>query len=304
MVQEKLKKTEYIDGTVYDEAYFEHGGHGSPYQGYTGSLLDHPGFKEYASLIVRTFRPQRVLEVGCATGIIVNNLRNLGIDVTGIDISEYATRNAVCDSVLRASAADLPFADDSFDVVFGCHCIEHIPPFLLDRTIEEQARVSRRWVFHVMPIWNMGPYQWTLEDRQGLHESDITDLNLENIVWWVNKFVGSGKLRYRPDVRLEGFSELWQGDYNHCQVCFEKESTAAAIAQAEKEAAAAAAAEAEAASARAAAEAAAAVAQAIAQATAAATESTVTESPFEPPRRRILPLRIVGKVLRSLGLRK
>jgi SAM-dependent methyltransferase len=287
MVQEKLKKSEYIDGTVYDEAYFEHGGHGSPYQGYTGSLLEHPGFKEYASLIAGTFAPQRVLEVGCATGIIVRNLRNLGIDVTGIDISDYATRNSVSDSVMRAPATDLPFADDSFDVVFGCHCIEHIPPFLLDRAIDEQARVSRRWVFHVMPIWKQGPYQWTLDEREELHRSDITDLNLEDVVWWVNKFVGSGQLRYRPDVRLEGFSELWQGDYNFCQVCFEKESTAREMALAANRA-------------RDAEVARAAEATAIAEAARAADDAFATSV----SRRRMLPLRAAGKLLRVLGLRK
>jgi SAM-dependent methyltransferase len=224
MVLDKVNSREYIDGTVYDEAYYEHGGHGSPYFSYNKGLLDHPGFKEYARLIAKVFKPERVLEVGCATGIILRNLRALGIEAIGIDISEYATKNAVCkDSVLQATAADLPFADNSFDLVFGCHCIEHVPPSLLEKAIAEQARVSSRWVFHVMPIWKLGPYQWTYEERTELLQSDITDLNLEDPVWWINKFTGGGQLRYRPDVRLRGTTKLWQGDYNFCQVCFEKE---------------------------------------------------------------------------------
>jgi len=223
MVQDKIHSREYIDGSVYDEAYYEHGGHGSPYQSYTKSLLEHPGFKEYARLIVKVFQPLRVLEVGCATGIIMRQLQERGVNVTGIDISEYATKNAVCDGVLQASAADLPFADSSFDLVFGCHCIEHIPPFLLEQTVSEQARVSSRWVFHAMPIWKLGPYQWTHEERAAMLQSDITDLNLEDSVWWINKFTAGGELRYRPDVRLRGATKLWQADFNFCQLCFEKE---------------------------------------------------------------------------------
>jgi len=223
MTMDKIHSREYIDGTVYDEAYYEHGGHGSPYFSYNKGLLDHPGFKEYARLIVYVFKPNTVLEVGCATGIILRNLRALGVESIGIDISEYATKNAVCDDVLQASAADLPFADNSFDLVFGCHCIEHIPPFLLDKAVSEQARVSSRWVFHVMPIWKLGPYQWTYQDRDELLLSDITDLNLEDSVWWINKFTAEGQLRYRPDVRLRGTTKLWRGDYNFCQLCFEKE---------------------------------------------------------------------------------
>jgi SAM-dependent methyltransferase len=223
LVQDKVHSREYIDGTVYDEAYYEHGGHGSPYQGYTKSLLEHPGFKEYARLIVKGFQPQRVLEVGCATGIILKHLHDLGVDASGIDISEYATKKAVTGDVLQASAADLPFADNSFDLVFGCHCIEHIPPFLIDKSVSEQARVSSRWVFHVMPIWKLGPYQWSHEERNEMLQSDITDLNLEDSVWWINKFTAGSQLRYRPDIRLRGTTKLWQGDYNYCQLCFEKD---------------------------------------------------------------------------------
>lgn len=224
MIQEQGYRREYIDGSVYDEDYYERGGHGSLYHGYTKSLLEHPGFKEFARLIAKVFQPEKVLEVGCATGIIVNHLRNLGIAATGIDISDYATKNAVCDGVLRASATHLPFADDSFDLVFGCHCIEHIPPFLLDKAVAEQARVSRRWVFHVMPIWKLGPYQWTPQEREELlNRTNNTDLNLEDVVWWASKFMASGRLRYRPDVRLRGVTKLWRDDYNFCQVCFEKD---------------------------------------------------------------------------------
>jgi SAM-dependent methyltransferase len=223
MAQDKVHSQEYIDGTVYDEAYYEHGGHGSPYFSYNKGLLDHPGFREYARLIVKVFRPESVLEIGCATGIILRNLRALGVEAIGIDISKYATKNAVFDDVLQATAADLPFADNSFDLVFGCHCIEHIPPFLLEKAMDEQARVSSRWVFHVMPIWKLGPYQWTYEERDELMQTDTTDLNLEDSVWWINKFTSSGRLRYRPDVRLRGLTKLWKGDYNFCQLCFEKE---------------------------------------------------------------------------------
>jgi SAM-dependent methyltransferase len=229
VADDKIFRREYIDGTVYDEAYYQHGGHGSPYFDYNGGLLEHPGFKEYALLIAKVFKPDRVLEVGCATGIVVRNLHQLGIDAVGLDISEYATKHAVAEGVIQASAADIPFADDSFDLVYGCHCIEHIPPFLIPRAIAEQARVSSKWVFHVMPIWKLGPYQWTYEERDQLMQTDTTDLNLEDSVWWIGKFTDAGLLRYRPDIRLRGTTKLWRGDYNHCQLLFEKEPLAESI---------------------------------------------------------------------------
>ena len=74
-------------------------------------------------------RTQRVLELGCGAGQWTAELRDQGVNATGIDVSEaqlkharaaVAAEGAVPPYVLGDAQA-LPFADASFDVVFCDH---------------------------------------------------------------------------------------------------------------------------------------------------------------------------------------
>ena len=106
------------------------------------------------------FRPARALEVGCATGIVVHHLNALGCDAHGIDVSEWAVAHREHPNVVLAGAEDLPYEDDSFDLVFSVHALEHIPPELEEAAMSELTRVSRPAAlqFHLLPIVGRGPH--------------------------------------------------------------------------------------------------------------------------------------------------
>lgn len=86
--------------------------------------------------------PARVLEVGCGEGELAERLvREAGAVVTAIDQSPRMVELARARGV-NASAADvqdLPFEDESFDVVVAAHMLYHVPD--LDRGLEGLARV-------------------------------------------------------------------------------------------------------------------------------------------------------------------
>jgi ubiquinone biosynthesis O-methyltransferase len=76
-----------------------------------------------------------VLEVGCGRGDFAISLAQRGGRVTAVDFSETAIHIAR-QKALRfgqdvnfdvANATSLPFADESFDQVFSCECLEHVP---------------------------------------------------------------------------------------------------------------------------------------------------------------------------------
>lgn len=76
-----------------------------------------------------------VLDVGTGPGIAAFHLAELGHDVTGIDLSEEMLRNAR-DNATRLNlpvkfrqgdAENLPFADESFDVVVNRHVLWTLP---------------------------------------------------------------------------------------------------------------------------------------------------------------------------------
>ena len=46
--------------------------------------------KRLASQIKEKYHPQTVLDAGCAMGMLVAALRDLGVEAYGVDLSEYA----------------------------------------------------------------------------------------------------------------------------------------------------------------------------------------------------------------------
>ncbi|MGH9742693.1 MAG: class I SAM-dependent methyltransferase [Candidatus Acidiferrum sp.] len=94
---------------------------------------------------------QRILEVACGRGGFSNELARAGARVTGCDFSFVAVQ--VADAKLRAAderassgfvqgdGQNLPFADNSFDVVISCETIEHLPD--ASKGLREMLRVGK-----------------------------------------------------------------------------------------------------------------------------------------------------------------
>lgn len=89
----------------------------------------------------------RVLDVGCAKGFLVNDLIEAlpGLEVYGLDISEYALMNCHENVVGRlhlGSADSLPFPDGSFDAVISLDCVHNLPRERAKVALQEIQRLS------------------------------------------------------------------------------------------------------------------------------------------------------------------
>ncbi|GAB3959798.1 hypothetical protein GCM10029978_007590 [Actinoallomurus acanthiterrae] len=91
----------------------------------------------------------RVLDVGCGTGALTRALAaRVGPvgEATGLDASEpmiaYARRHAPGSYVL-GQAQDLPFDDDTFDVVTSAYAVHHVPAAARATAFSEMFRVLR-----------------------------------------------------------------------------------------------------------------------------------------------------------------
>lgn len=99
---------------------------------------------------------ERVLEVGVGTGINLS-LYPQNCSVTGIDFSgsmlelarERAARKAMANvRLLQMDAADLKFADDSFDIVYAPYLISVVPdPVKVAREMRRVCRPGGRIIF-------------------------------------------------------------------------------------------------------------------------------------------------------------
>ena len=76
-----------IDASFYDQAYFTDGTK-SNYKPYG------PGdwARRLSDMVVRNLAPDSVLDVGCAYGYIVKNLRDANVPAWGFDIDRKSTR--------------------------------------------------------------------------------------------------------------------------------------------------------------------------------------------------------------------
>jgi ubiquinone/menaquinone biosynthesis C-methylase UbiE len=103
-------------------------------------------------------RDQRVLEVGCGTGLILSRLSPAAKLACGLDLSPEMLRGARARGlrVVLGSATRLPFADASFDLVCSFKVLAHVPD--IQQALAEITRVTRPGGRMVLEFYN----RWSL----------------------------------------------------------------------------------------------------------------------------------------------
>jgi ubiquinone/menaquinone biosynthesis C-methylase UbiE len=90
---------------------------------------------------------QRVLDIGCAKGFLVKDLRDSlpGLEVFGVDISEYALMHCHPDVIGRlhlGNVEKLPFPSGSFDCVICLDTVHNLPRQRAKTALAEIQRLS------------------------------------------------------------------------------------------------------------------------------------------------------------------
>ena len=148
---------------TYDGSYFGEGRDAS------GDRAGRSGYARYdriASnadiagwLLWRNFRVGSALDVGCATGFLVEVLRERGIDAEGCDLSEYAVDHASPGAAGHIRVANLfsglPWPDGHFELVTVLETLEHLPPDLVPAAVRELRRVCGGYLYATIP--SFGP---------------------------------------------------------------------------------------------------------------------------------------------------
>lgn len=150
----------------YDASYFDGASqpmrHNAGYSKYErwyrnegeGSLGEF--WKDYAQRWINhlALSGKKVLEIGCAKGFLVKDLRDAGVDAYGLDVSQYAIDNCEPEvapylTVGDARTALSGYARNEFDVLISLRFLECIPEADLPALITEMNRISKLQV-HVV----------------------------------------------------------------------------------------------------------------------------------------------------------
>jgi GT2 family glycosyltransferase len=88
-------------------------------------------FRRIASEIVTVLRPETAMDVGCAIGMLVEALRDHGVDAYGIDVSPWAIKQVPDDVRPFCSVGSiLSPLPERYDVITCIEVLEHLPPTL------------------------------------------------------------------------------------------------------------------------------------------------------------------------------
>lgn len=233
-------------GEVYGAGYF---GWGRDASGDRAGISGYASYDRISSnaeiagyLLWRTFGgARRTLDVGCATGFVVEVLRELGLDAEGCDVSEYAVTHATAGARGHLRVADLrtglPWADCSFDLVSVLETLEHMPPETIPEVLSELRRVCGGFVYATIPSFGrnneagpdghfegkvrpdrlehyeslgpdyLGPVPFEDLARDARGEPVEGHLTIAAFSWWTERFADAGFER-RPDVERRMYADI------------------------------------------------------------------------------------------------
>ncbi len=170
----------------FGKEYFD----GDRLHGY-GGYSYHPRFwqetvKRFAEFYGLT-NQSSVLDVGCAKGYMLHDFKELlpGLQIAGVDVSEYALANSlesVRPSLQIGDAKDLPFPDNSFDLVISINTVHNLNIDDCRRALKEIQRVSKGSAFVTMDAWR------TEEERERLLKWNLTALTYMDVKEWEKVF--------------------------------------------------------------------------------------------------------------------
>ncbi len=138
-----------------------------------------PTFKKFYGLTEKS----TVLDVGCAKGFMLYDFKNLlpGIQVRGIDVSEYAIENAIEPIkafLLIGDARKLQFEDNSFDLAISITTLHNFEEEECAIALQEIERVSKSHSFITVDAYR------NEKEKELMHAWNLTAKTIKHVDEW------------------------------------------------------------------------------------------------------------------------
>ena len=145
-----------------------------------------PDFIEYYSLDNNS----SLLDIGSGKGFMLRDFKEVlpGLQIKGIDISEYAIQNSlddIKDYQDVGDAKDLPYEDDSFDLALSIVTLHNLPREECAQSLKEITRVSKN-SFITLDAYSDD------EEKSAMNDWNLTALTVMHVEEWKLFFEESG----------------------------------------------------------------------------------------------------------------
>ena len=153
-------------------------------------------FRKIADRLIEDFQPKTALDAGCAIGLLVEALRDRGVDAEGVDFSEFAVTHSRDDirPFLRVGSITEPLTK-RYDLITCFEVVEHMPREEADRAIANLCGSTDEIILTSTPM----------------HFRDPTHTNIHPQEYWTERFARQGFIR---DVDYDGaYIAPWAARY-------------------------------------------------------------------------------------------
>ncbi len=153
------------------------------------------------------WRDSEVLEVGCGLGTDAINFARRGVRYTGVDLTEASIElvrrrfelEGLTATLRVADAEALPFADDSFDLVYSHGVLHHTPD--TQRAIHEVHRVLKPGGAAIVMLYHKNSYNYRV-NIMTLRRMEVRMLVFDWGPGLVHRLTGEDETRLRELQRI------------------------------------------------------------------------------------------------------
>jgi hypothetical protein len=181
--------------------------------------------KQILGDLISNFRPDRALELGCATGAVMRVLADHGIVAEGLEISRSSYERAFPEIRDRIHLGDLltTTLPGDYDFIYGLDLFEHLNPNRLSQYLERLSSYARPggWLYAIIPanghdevfgeVFPLYLPEWPADVAANRHFSALHcdddgypmhgHLIWAHTHWWVEQFERAGFVRQREVER-------------------------------------------------------------------------------------------------------
>ena len=177
-------------GRKFGFDYFD----GDRNHGYGGFSYNPKFWQPVIPTIVENYKitnSSNVLDVGCAKGFFLYDLKLAfpGINITGVDISDYAVENSIPEIkpyLQVGNATKLPFQDDYFDFVISINTIHNLNLQDCATALQEIERVTKSNSFITVDAYRND------EEKARMQAWNLTALTMMSVDEWKQFFLEVG----------------------------------------------------------------------------------------------------------------